>query len=269
MKSHLEQRSAENLLQESIYSHPYQKTYSDGYLDPNLPNDVYYRNKAQPQVPHNKKMGRRASEGNMLSDNSIYETVTNRLETKMVVPPKQIENYQLNMDDSRRDSTVSLTSSMAESSKGSISSFNSISTLTGHETDDTSIIDRIRKTVQQKEEFLRRSSNPYEKPIIPKEFYSRPNRLEKPIWPPVENAPTTKGSQSKPTHQNFQKVKNDIDMERSRYLQQSYESGKSPKVDNSMRLVQKENVGPLKDAASEGSLSSLDSLDKRYVLFDN
>lgn len=48
---------------------------------------------------------------------------------------------------------------------------------------------------------------------MPREFYSRPKRLEKPTWPPTEPRQDSP-SRNKPTHQNFQRVKSDIDRER-------------------------------------------------------
>lgn len=121
---------------------------------------------------------------------------------------------RLSYDAGRRESSASLSSSIADGSKGSLNSFDSSTTLTG-ELDDSLISHRMRKSFQQKEEFLRRPSNPPEKPLIPKEFYSRPNKLEKPTWPPPESKQESSPSRAaKPTHQNFQRVKNDIDSER-------------------------------------------------------
>lgn len=97
---------------------------------------------------------------------------------------------RFNFDD-RRESNASLTSSAAES-KDSLSSYESISTLTGHDTDDSVFLSRMRKSLEQKEEFLRRPSqptgwaNPEEHNIIQqKEFYARPQKLHKPVWPPT------------------------------------------------------------------------------------
>lgn len=97
---------------------------------------------------------------------------------------------RFNFDD-RRESNASLTSSAAES-KDSLSSYESISTLTGHDTDDSVFLSRMRKSLEQKEEFLRRPSqptgwaNPEEHNIIQqKEFYARPQKLHRPVWPPT------------------------------------------------------------------------------------
>lgn len=66
--------------------------------------------------------------------------------------------------------------------------------------DDSVIMTRLRKSFEQKEEFLRRPSHPIgwflseersESPVrgsgsttIPREFYARPQKLQKQIWPP-------------------------------------------------------------------------------------
>lgn len=80
-------------------------------------------------------------------------------------------------------------------SKDSLGSFDSNSTLTGRELDDSIIFSRIRKSLEQKEEFLRRPSQPTgwltpELSLIkPKEFYARPQKLQKPAWPPPATSP--------------------------------------------------------------------------------
>lgn len=57
--------------------------------------------------------------------------------------------------------------------------------------------------------------------MIQREFYGRPRKLEKQLWPPNEmgirhESPTRT---SKPVHQNFQRVKADIDCEREILLE--------------------------------------------------
>ncbi|KAF2882336.1 hypothetical protein ILUMI_23835 [Ignelater luminosus] len=121
----------------------------------------------------------------------------------------------------RRESSSSLTSSVADGSKDSLSSYDSVSTLTGQDTDDSVIMSRLRKNLQKKEEFLRRPSHPVEPPMIQREFYGRPKKLEKPTWPPNEQ-PVRQESPSrtvKPVHQNLQRVKSDIDTERDLGMQ--------------------------------------------------
>lgn len=95
----------------------------------------------------------------------------------------------------RRESDISLPSSAAES-KDSLGSFDSNSTLTGRELDDSIILSRIRKSLEQKEAFLRRPSQPtgWVTPDVPpaikqKEFYARPQKLQKQAWPPPAGSP--------------------------------------------------------------------------------
>nr|CAH7720274.1 unnamed protein product [Callosobruchus chinensis] len=117
---------------------------------------------------------------------------------------------RLSLDVGRRESTSSLSSSLADGSKDSLASYDSAATLTGHETDDSAIMTRFRKSVQQKEEFLRTPGvNTVEQALIRKEFYGRPKKLEKQMWPPTESPKA-----SKPTHQNVLRVKGDIESER-------------------------------------------------------
>lgn len=95
---------------------------------------------------------------------------------------------KFNFDD-RRESSASLTSSAAES-KDSLSSYESISTLTGNDPDNILYIHRIRKSLEQKEAFLRQPSQPTgwvtpdQNVIQQREFYARPQKLHKPAWPP-------------------------------------------------------------------------------------
>ncbi|KAF5295367.1 hypothetical protein FQR65_LT01557 [Abscondita terminalis] len=238
-----QQRSADNLL----YANPKEFIY-----DQNLHNlDEPSRRRAQPQVPIYRKMGRRASEGSTFSNKDLYqyENFDNSPVTgsgEMVVggskmkssskvayletnthPNRSNDNMQpltypnavgcrLSLDGSgRRESNSSLTSSIADGSKDSLSSYDSMSTLTGQETDDSVIMTRLRKNLQQKEEFLRRPSHPVEAPTIQREFYGRPKKLEKSTWPPNESSRQDSPSRTaKPVHQHFQRVKTDIDTER-------------------------------------------------------
>ncbi|XP_076244290.1 rho GTPase activating protein at 19D isoform X6 [Calliopsis andreniformis] len=84
--------------------------------------------------------------------------------------------------------------------------------------DDSVIMTRLRKSFEQKEEFLRRPSHPIGwflpeersgSPVrsngstaIPREFYARPQKLQKQIWPPNElkqdqQSPASRGSHEK------------------------------------------------------------------------
>lgn len=117
---------------------------------------------------------------------------------------------RLNVNDGRRESSSSL------SSKESLASFGSTSTLTGHETDDSNILTRVRKSVQQKEEFLKMPMSTDEQ-AVRREFYGRPKKLEHLQWPPTEREMLRN---TKPAHQNVMRVKNDIESERDLVGQQ-------------------------------------------------
>lgn len=51
-------------------------------------------------------------------------------------------------------------------------------------TDDSVIMSRIRKSCEQKEEFLRNTAAPVYSQIIAREFYARPQKFQKQVWPP-------------------------------------------------------------------------------------
>ncbi|XP_045473160.1 rho GTPase-activating protein 21 isoform X3 [Harmonia axyridis] len=205
--------------------------------------------KAQPQVPLYKKMGRRASDGTAYNNCEPYydlpEYTSIASDDDMVLnnqKPRDQYNKtnlaqsnanmsvltypssagcRLSLADDRRESTSSLTSSYADGSKDSLSSFETNSTLTGQETDDSAILSRYRRSFQQKEEFLKMPTG-VEPNLKQREFYGRPKKLEKPQWPPGE-PPKQQDSPSrttKPTHHNFQRVKHDIDNERDLTMQQ-------------------------------------------------
>lgn len=227
-----------------IYRPPNPRLTQNVYAEPNLHESIR-RSRAQPQVPSYRKMGRRASEGSALSDRDNYyeisdyclnnpgEMVVSNSKMKAVsktayapdsssqsrVVGTSAMNYpntagcRLSLDGGgRRESASSLTSSLADGSKDSLSSFDSASTLTGQETDD-SVMTQFRKRFQQKEEFFRRSSTTTEPPLIQREFYGRPKKLEKTMWPPCEPRQESP-SRSKPSHQNLQRVKTDMESER-------------------------------------------------------
>lgn len=249
------QRNSYGNEQENVYSVPAEvyrppnpRLTQNIYAEPSLHESIR-RSRAQPQVPLYRKMGRRASEGNTLSDRDSYceisdyclndprEMVVSNSKMKAVSktayapdPASQSRmaasatNYpntagcRLSLDGGgRRESSSSLTSSLADGSKDSLSSFDSASTLTGQETDD-SLMTRFRKSFQQKEEFLRRPSTTTEPTLIQREFYGRPKKLEKPMWPPCEPRQESP-SRGKPSHQNLQRVKTDIECERDMVYQ--------------------------------------------------
>ncbi|KAL0268282.1 UNVERIFIED_CONTAM: hypothetical protein PYX00_010288 [Menopon gallinae] len=61
-------------------------------------------------------------------------------------------------------------------------------------TDDSVIMSRIRKSCEQKEEFLRNTVKPTYPHIIAREFYARPQKLQKPVWPPQSPEPEVPGA---------------------------------------------------------------------------
>ncbi|CAH1110584.1 unnamed protein product [Psylliodes chrysocephalus] len=210
--------SAENLL----HNVPRRRNQQEIYCEIH-PHDTERigRSRAAPQVPLYKKMGRRASEGNILSDSDRYLSEFNSInpvtqEDYNMKTGYRNNNYnsesgdfsktaRLSLDVERRESSSSLS---VDSSKDSLASFGSNSTLTGHETDDSAIMDRFRKSVQQKEAFLKN-------PVNVKEFYGRPKKLEKQVWPPVErDKDSPSRNNSRPSHQNVIRVKHDIENER-------------------------------------------------------
>lgn len=125
-------------------------------------------------------------------------------------------NVQIRVKDPTYDAIHKQNRESGSSLSSSVHSYDSKSTLTNaSETGDNAIITRIRKSCEQKEEFLRRPSQPYvyNAPVSPpmslhtnvspsrqpiifenvvasaqhpqhREFYSRPNRLQKAMWPP-------------------------------------------------------------------------------------
>lgn len=61
------------------------------------------------------------------------------------------------------------------------------------------VMTRIKKSFEQKEEFLKRPALPYwvnvqeaqQSPPVPKEFYAQPKKFAIPVWPPVSASSTT------------------------------------------------------------------------------
>lgn len=58
------------------------------------------------------------------------------------------------------------------------------------------VMTRIKKSFEQKEEFLKRPALPYwlhaqaaQTPAIPKEFYAQPQKFARPVWPPGPATP--------------------------------------------------------------------------------
>ncbi|XP_076251916.1 rho GTPase activating protein at 19D isoform X8 [Rhynchophorus ferrugineus] len=217
-----QQRSAESILDSRG-----QTNQQELYAEILRPNEVQYRqrSRAAPQVPLFRKMGRRASEGSNVLSNTEYSGATSLtysdedsghyVETmKAIYKPSYLsssgenmglpdQGYRMQSDVNRRESI----SSMADSSKDSITSCDSNSTLTGKEIDDSVRISRVRQSVRQKEEFLRT-------PVL-RAFHGRPKKLEKTMWPPNDYPVQAPGRNiNKPIHHNVNRIRNDLDSER-------------------------------------------------------
>ena len=227
---------------ESIYSRPSSEQIYDRIKDPiyervrpgltntskSLDQQRYPISRAEPQVPiyrpGRRIVTRRASEGSGMTTDEITYGSVEGLRTGEPGSRLSVE--------SRRDSSPA--------SKDSLSSYDSNSTLTGNEcSDDSVIMTRLRKSFEQKEEFLRRPSHPIgwlvpddpaRKPgqAIQREFYARPQKLQRQVWPPSEMQQQQQQQQqqasparnslertknSKPSNQNVQRVRTDLDAE--------------------------------------------------------
>lgn len=291
--SYKPQRNSYGHEQENVYSVPadvYRPRLNQNiYAEPSIHESVR-RSRAQPQVPLYRKMGRRASEGNAVSDRDSYyelsdyclndpgEMVVSNSKMKAVsksaYAPDSSQgrvgtsatNYpntagcRLSLDGGgRRESASSLTSSLADGSKDSLSSFDSASTLTGQETDDL-VMTRLRKSFQQKEEFLRRPSTTTEPAVIQREFYSRPKKLEKPMWPPCEPRQDSPSRvTAKPSNQNLQRVKTDMENEREMVQQKQNEAQATPKFGGAVTSTSQQ-----KGAKSPKDWPGVPGMDKMY-----
>lgn len=235
---------------ESVYSRPSNEQIYDRINDPIYEHvrasdhhqQHYYQptllrypvSQAEPQVPIYRPMkrmvARRASEGSGITNDSESMSYSS------IDALRSNESSRLSID-SHRDSSPA-------ASKDSVSPYDSNSTLTGNEcSDDSVIMNRLRKSFEQKAEFLRRPSHPIgwsvEPPplsnfnqaaVIQREFYARPQKLQRPVWPPGQNeqqqrqqSPTRRSSQernvpakstanllNKPSNQSVQRIK-DVD----------------------------------------------------------
>ncbi|CAK1552565.1 unnamed protein product [Leptosia nina] len=183
--------------------------------------------------------------------------------------------------DGRRESDISLPSSATES-KDSLGSFDSNSTLTGRELDDSIILSRIRKSLEQKEAFLRRPSQPTgwvtpdaPPPIKQKEFYARPQKLQKPAWPPPSSPPL---ASSPPPHQPEQRKEEcATSVDSGTYSGYGEVNGndKKPKQDKSQFVatlskiqettgIQSPNVGTMNGSCNENREDGTSNQDNRY-----
>ncbi|XP_046594861.1 uncharacterized protein LOC107217391 isoform X12 [Neodiprion lecontei] len=220
---------------ESIYSRPsnteqiydrikdpiYERVRPSDVISKSL--DQYPMSRAEPQVPiyrpGRRVVSRRASEGSGMASEVESQAYGSMDALKSSTP-----GSRLSME-SRRDSSPA--------SKESLSSYDSNSTLTGNEySDDSVIMNRLRRSFEQKEEFLRRPSQPIgwltpeeESKRIQREFYARPQKLQRQVWPPNEqqasrrqHSPTRNSVERntrapKPTNQSLQRVRGDLDSE--------------------------------------------------------
>ncbi|XP_018402110.1 PREDICTED: rho GTPase-activating protein 21-like isoform X3 [Cyphomyrmex costatus] len=234
---------------ESVYSRPSNEQLYDRINDPiyervRVSDQHYYQpsllrypvSQAEPQVPIyrpiKRMVARRASEGSgntLDSETASYGSID---------ALRSSESSRLSIE-SRRDSSPA-------ASKESMSPYDSNSTLTGNEcSDDSVIMNRLRKSFEQKAEFLRRPSHPISWSLdsatsllpnfnqasrgIQREFYARPQKLQRQIWPPGQNeqqqrqqSPTRRSQErnvvtktitslgNKPSNQSVQRIK-DVD----------------------------------------------------------
>ncbi|XP_074102826.1 rho GTPase activating protein at 19D isoform X6 [Cotesia typhae] len=214
---------------ESIYSRPSSEQIYDKIKDPiyeRVRPDLntfsksldhqYPMSRAEPQVPiyrpGRRIVTRRASEGSgPINDpegdggGNGGQAYSNNEGFKSAGDPRSRLSVESRQDSSplSKDSSIS-------------SSYESTSTLTGNECSDDSIMTRLRKSFEQKEEFLRRPSHPIgwllpdetarinqSQGVIQREFYARPQKLQRQVWPPNEQqSPQNQQQQSgEPTHQ--------------------------------------------------------------------
>ncbi|XP_029037342.2 uncharacterized protein LOC114873310 isoform X3 [Osmia bicornis bicornis] len=174
--------------------------------------------RAEPQVPIYRSATRRVTL-RRASEGSTGSSTLNNFDSASYASTDALRSCDHNSRfsiDSRRDSSPvpgndravhgnETNGSRNESSSGHSSGYrndtgNDLS-LAGSSIDDSVIMTRLRKSFEQKEEFLRRPSHPIgwflpdekaEPPIrndssaaaIPREFYARPQKLQRQIWPP-------------------------------------------------------------------------------------
>lgn len=91
-----------------------------------------------------------------------------------------------------------LRDSPLNSSKGSL--YSAASECNEHQShQQAQVMTRIKKSFEQKEEFLKRPALPYwvnvqeaqQSPPVPKEFYAQPQKFARPVWPPISASLTT------------------------------------------------------------------------------
>ncbi|XP_037026187.1 rho GTPase-activating protein 21 isoform X7 [Bradysia coprophila] len=171
-----------------IYSDPY--THYRSRAEPQAASDIHRRGEEILQIHH----GHASSIGNgQVRLQANYNPIQNNIyanQRRDVAPILAFDPHLSRLISSsldRRESSASATSSVG-------SSYESGSTLTS-DLGDNAIMTRLRKSVEQKEEFLRGTPvtqsqvhgvNSDVANIRHREFYARPKRLQKTVWPPQE-----------------------------------------------------------------------------------
>ncbi|XP_043265062.1 uncharacterized protein LOC122404847 isoform X2 [Colletes gigas] len=174
----------------------------------------YPLSRAEPQVPIYRPTTRRVT-SRRASEGSTGSWTINNFEAASYASTDALRSCDLGSRfsiDSRRDSSPIRNDGSLSYDSGSVHvgngtngnrNGNSNGNRNGNSgIDDSVIMTRLRKSFEQKEEFLRRPSHPIgwflseeraESPVrgndaavIPREFYARPQKLQKQIWPPNE-----------------------------------------------------------------------------------
>lgn len=170
--------------QESLYSTLQELAVGNANPNINNNNNLY----AEPQRNHQKLIQQRLQQQ---YPRQMSPQQQQQQQQQIMPMYKQKENIpQINLINPEMSSS---------SASSSVHSFDSRSTLTNSDIND-SVMSRLLKSVEQKEEFLRRPSQPYmvKMPfqaiseqqqfmmdnLQQREFYARPNRLQNSIWPP-------------------------------------------------------------------------------------
>lgn len=119
---------------------------------------------------------------NQSSNYGSSESVPGSSPGSMYAYPSNIPGCRLSLD-------AGLIGRRESSHDGSASSLDS-QVRDAHSSDDSIIMSRIRKSFEQKEEFLKRpTATPVYGPTNIKEFYARPQKLQGSLWPPNSTSP--------------------------------------------------------------------------------
>ncbi|KAF4520925.1 hypothetical protein B566_EDAN008900, partial [Ephemera danica] len=145
---------------------------------------------------------RRSSEGSVLPQwRSCHAPFNGHAPLSLQGPQRAASvDRECNNDDRRRESTASLPPNVGTTDSSPRLSI--ASSLDANEAD--SVITRIKKSFEQKEEFLKRPNQPIWLPsssssasstcsnssqpgtLIPREFYAHPQKFQRPLWPPTQ-----------------------------------------------------------------------------------